>query len=568
MSRNHFSRPHCQPVLPLVYDDALSYYETLCKVIKRLNSIYDDTENMFLSILDDLGLSDTARHRLVLNVLDYGATGDGSTDDRAAIQEALNDAFDAGGGIVYLPAGHYITSKTLIIGENCFLIGSGASTIVDIIDTAPWWGVAVGVVGSNSGCCNMKILYYDYSEDPIVTGSAWGCIGVTNEAYYDAVAQGGSNVRPPIKNIIISDIYSEGHYSVQVEPITTISNVIYHNLFCDGSIVSLQANTKIDDLFEVGGEIYNVFADNIYCDYFRILDGTGHKASHIYVNGLKTHYIYSQGSDVHISNFIADCSSQSVMDPQITAFLDSAIQCYNYVSEDIEPERCSLTNGTIIGRASGVPSRGIGLIAASKWFFQDLSIHGFSLRNISGAVGSDCTWIGCDAAEAGITNSPTGTGISNNMGGSFIDFSTSWSSVYTDVSNVTDYQAEEGENLITFATGWRATGPADPETHIADLHETFIVKNGNLVYGNLMGYKYEGSPALRQAVATLPFPPAIDVFAIGFMIDSSTDDGPVAPCIFKVAKDTGVVRLWYAGQQTPSTFDACYFTFTYSHVSP
>lgn len=31
----------CQSVLPLVYDDSLSYYEVLCKVVKYLNDMVD-----------------------------------------------------------------------------------------------------------------------------------------------------------------------------------------------------------------------------------------------------------------------------------------------------------------------------------------------------------------------------------------------------------------------------------------------------------------------------------------------------------------------------------------------
>lgn len=48
---------------------------------------------------------------LVLNVKDFGAIGDGVTDDTAAIQEAL-DAVPATGATVHLPAGTYLVSIT------------------------------------------------------------------------------------------------------------------------------------------------------------------------------------------------------------------------------------------------------------------------------------------------------------------------------------------------------------------------------------------------------------------------------------------------------------------------
>lgn len=33
---------HCQKVLPLVYDDALSYYEVLGKLVEKINEIVED----------------------------------------------------------------------------------------------------------------------------------------------------------------------------------------------------------------------------------------------------------------------------------------------------------------------------------------------------------------------------------------------------------------------------------------------------------------------------------------------------------------------------------------------
>lgn len=48
----------------------------------------------------------------VINVKDYGATGNGSTDDTSSIQNAINQAITKTGGTVYFPVGNYkITSK-------------------------------------------------------------------------------------------------------------------------------------------------------------------------------------------------------------------------------------------------------------------------------------------------------------------------------------------------------------------------------------------------------------------------------------------------------------------------
>ena len=43
----------CQKVLPLVYDDSLSYYELLCKVIDYLNKMVED-ENVLIDDVEQL----------------------------------------------------------------------------------------------------------------------------------------------------------------------------------------------------------------------------------------------------------------------------------------------------------------------------------------------------------------------------------------------------------------------------------------------------------------------------------------------------------------------------------
>jgi hypothetical protein len=43
----------------------------------------------------------------VFNVKAYGATGNGTTNDSASVQNAINAAVSAGGGMVYFPAGTY-----------------------------------------------------------------------------------------------------------------------------------------------------------------------------------------------------------------------------------------------------------------------------------------------------------------------------------------------------------------------------------------------------------------------------------------------------------------------------
>ena len=48
----HF-RFWCQSVLPLVYDDSLSYYEVLCKVVNYINKLID-TDRQIFDDIDEL----------------------------------------------------------------------------------------------------------------------------------------------------------------------------------------------------------------------------------------------------------------------------------------------------------------------------------------------------------------------------------------------------------------------------------------------------------------------------------------------------------------------------------
>ena len=57
------------------------------------------------------------------NVRDFGAVGDGKTDDTAAFQKALDAAAKAGGGVVYAPVGNYFFAGSLNVPNAVTLAG-------------------------------------------------------------------------------------------------------------------------------------------------------------------------------------------------------------------------------------------------------------------------------------------------------------------------------------------------------------------------------------------------------------------------------------------------------------
>lgn len=67
-----------------------------------------------------------AKGELVFNVKDYGAKGDGATDDTAAVTAAIA-AIPATGGTLFFPAGTYLTLGGFTIDKPCTIRGEGSA---------------------------------------------------------------------------------------------------------------------------------------------------------------------------------------------------------------------------------------------------------------------------------------------------------------------------------------------------------------------------------------------------------------------------------------------------------
>lgn len=63
-----------------------------------------------------------------VNVRDYGATGDGTTDDSSAIQAAINAS--SSGSVVFFPGGTYIIGTTVYLKSSRTYRGTGRATVI------------------------------------------------------------------------------------------------------------------------------------------------------------------------------------------------------------------------------------------------------------------------------------------------------------------------------------------------------------------------------------------------------------------------------------------------------
>ena len=135
----------CQKVLPLEYDNSLSYYELLCKVIDYLNKTITDVtylhdefvklknfvDNYFKNLdvqeevnkkLDEMAADGTLTAMLwgkigVIIPFYFGAKGDGITDDTEAIQKCFDYCVNNPNHIIELGGLKYRLTKTINVGR-------------------------------------------------------------------------------------------------------------------------------------------------------------------------------------------------------------------------------------------------------------------------------------------------------------------------------------------------------------------------------------------------------------------------------------------------------------------
>lgn len=135
------------------------------------------------------------RRDMRLNVLDFGAAGDGKADDTDALQGALDCAMRLGrmtddplsdGKVVYLPPGDYLITKPLVVSNGCILEGAGFGSR----------GTSRIRADVKSGDFNLSTRT---KHDPPGVGGSIGQVGVTGagETVYCAIALTGSWTGPP-----------------------------------------------------------------------------------------------------------------------------------------------------------------------------------------------------------------------------------------------------------------------------------------------------------------------------------------------------------------------------------
>ena len=102
-----------------------------------------------------------------VSVKDFGAVGDGTTNDTAAFVAAL-----AASDSVFVPIGSYVISSTVTIAARKSLVGAGSKTIILSSVTAGTPAFRLGAAGSAS------VNYYPILESLTIEPSVSGSVGV------------------------------------------------------------------------------------------------------------------------------------------------------------------------------------------------------------------------------------------------------------------------------------------------------------------------------------------------------------------------------------------------------
>ena len=127
-----------------------------------------------------------------LNVLSFGAKGDGKSDDTEAFRAALRAADERNGCVIYVPKGYYCLTESLTVGDNVSIVGeikpgTAEGTVLCIYggkgSTDP--AKSAFLMGPNASLQNLAIWY---PEQTFVNGEPIPYPATIKQEWIDGVA--------------------------------------------------------------------------------------------------------------------------------------------------------------------------------------------------------------------------------------------------------------------------------------------------------------------------------------------------------------------------------------------
>jgi len=193
------------------------------------------------------------------NVVDYGALGDGATDDTAAIQDAIDD-LPSNGSALYFPAGTYIVKAPAIetyailhlADTNIKVCGDGVGvSTIRVADACPtyWWLLGPDVTDPDLSGLEICDLTFDHNiaNNPI-----------TNEAEILAWPEFTCGTYDVVSNVNIHDI--------EIINASSLNNIVIRGTGSGHQIKNVTASVIGDDPNHIEHDASFVYVMTAGCD--------------------------------------------------------------------------------------------------------------------------------------------------------------------------------------------------------------------------------------------------------------------------------------------------------------
>ena len=279
-------------VLPLVYDDALSYTEVQGKIVKKLNELIKNNNELpaYIRELIKTYISSGEIDNIIAEILsDYmlsvknppenlkPAVGDGSADDTEAIQGCLDYAKAHHGMCVYFPSGAYLTS-TLTLPENSdvTMFGQGRYVTRLVLRGGATEAMLKGSVKSLTltglmfdGNGDVQVNNVDLIKCDIVNASISQCILTDGFNLLDVNASGNVQISHVIfdhaieKGLIIRGTGNSHCDNVIFNTISSLVGKEFFTIESNDNVVKCSCTGDATKLFTVSGNRNYIEVDNI-----------------------------------------------------------------------------------------------------------------------------------------------------------------------------------------------------------------------------------------------------------------------------------------------------------------
>ena len=159
----------CRKVLPLVYDDSLSYYEVLCKVVAKLNEVIDneDAQNEVIRQLsenvDTLAQAQTEQYNELLGMIDGAITSIGNLQTGKV--DKAQSASD-NGKVLCIVNGQVTPVEVQGGGSGVFYVEYGVTTITEIKNALDNDLMPVLMRNDESENVYGYLRFFDFDETP------------------------------------------------------------------------------------------------------------------------------------------------------------------------------------------------------------------------------------------------------------------------------------------------------------------------------------------------------------------------------------------------------------------